>query len=223
MRYVKWSFWTLVSALLIAFLHYTLPQHDIVRIVGTDNRRVEVGDNSLFWSRADVGMANSTSRDVFFINAVYENGKTMEYRNEDTGWGWPPYFKVDTFGLQTQAKELTSTPDKQIWVSVTHYGWRNKLFTIFPNAVGMKQVDGPNVMIIPWVNIIILGFMAFVILMIRRMWLQFRERMVDPAMDKAGEAWDSVDARADAATAEVKGVWGRFTGWLGTWRGKPRK
>ncbi|MGB4827838.1 MAG: DUF1523 family protein [Paracoccaceae bacterium] len=223
MRYVKWSFWTLVSALLIAFLHYTLPQHDIVRIVGTDNRRVEVGDNSLFWSRADVGMANSTSRDVFFINAVYENGKTMEYRNEDTGWGWPPYFKVDTFGLQTQAKELTSTPDKQIWVSVTHYGWRNKLFTIFPNAVGMKQVDGPNVMIIPWVNIIILGFMAFVILMIRRMWLQFRERMVDPAMDKAGEAWDSVDARADAATAEVKGVWGRFTGWLGTWTGKPRK
>ncbi len=24
-------------------------------------------------------------------------------------------------------------------------------------------------------------------------------------------------------SAEVKGVWGRFTGWLGTWRGKPRR
>ena len=47
--------------LLFAFLHYTLPQHDIVRIVGTENRRVDIGDNSIFWSRAEVGMADSTS------------------------------------------------------------------------------------------------------------------------------------------------------------------
>lgn len=223
MRYVKWTVWLLLALLVFGFFHYTLPQHDIVRIVGTENRRVDIGDNSIFWSRAEVGMADSTSRDVFFINAVYPNGKTMEYRNEDTGWGWPPYFKVDSFGLQTQAKELISTVDKPIWVSITHYGWRNKLFTIFPNAVAVKQVEGPDTTIIPWVNIVILGFLAFVLLMIRKMWLQFRERTVDPALDRAGDAWDRVDARADAAADEVKGAWGRFTGWLGTWKGKPRK
>ena len=90
MRYVKWTFWLVLVLLVGGFLLYTLPQHDIVRIVGTENRRVDVGENSIFWSRAEVGMANSTSRDVFFINAVYPNGKTMEYRNEDTGWSWPP-------------------------------------------------------------------------------------------------------------------------------------
>ncbi|MGA0541446.1 DUF1523 family protein [Neotabrizicola sp. VNH66] len=216
MRYVKWTLWLIVALLLGSFLHYTLPQHDTVRIVGTETRRIDVGDNSIFWSRAEVGLANSTSRDVFFINAVFPDGSTMEYRNEDTGWGWPPYFKVDSFGLQTEAKEYTSTSAAPVWVSVTHYGWRNKLFTIFPNAVAVRRVDGPDATVIPWVNIVILTFLAFILFMIRRMWMQFRERMIDPTIDR-------IDAQADAARAEARGVWGRFSAWLGTWKGKPRR
>ena len=38
----------------------------------------------------------------------------------------------------------------------------------------------------------------------------------------AGEAWDSVDASADAARDRARGVFGRFTSWLGTWGGKGR-
>jgi hypothetical protein len=222
MRYVKWTVWALVVLLVGGFLHYTLPQTDIVRIVGTENRRIEVGENSIFWSRADVGMAESGSRDVFFINAVYEDGSTMEYRNEDTGWGWPPYFKVDSFGLDTEAKELVSTPAAPVWVAVTHYGWRNGLFTIFPNAIAVQRVDGPDASFIPWVNIAILTFIAFIAYMIRKMWLQFRERMVDPALAQAEQTWDGVEARADAAAGQARGVWSRITAWLGTWRGKPR-
>lgn len=220
MRYVKWGFWLVLVALVFAFLHYTLPQKDIVRIVGTENRRVDIGENSIFWSRAEVGMANSTSRDVFFINAVYPNGKTMEYRNEDTGWGWPPYFKIDSFGLQTQAKELASAAERPIWVAVTHYGWRNKFFTIFPNAVSVRQVEGPDVTLIPWVNIVILTFLAFILFMIRRIWMQFRERTIDPALDDVAETWDAVDARADAARERAAGRWGRFKAWLATWQSK---
>lgn len=217
MTFVKWTFWVLLAALVGAFLHYTLPQTDIVRIVGTENRRIQVGENSIFWARQDVGMAEGVAeRDVFFINTVYPDGSTMEYRNEDTGWGWPPYFKVDSFGLQTEAKELSSTTASPVWVAVTHYGWRNKLFTIFPNAVAVRQVEGPDATVIPWVNISILVFLAFVLLMIRKMWLQFRERMVDPALDR-------IDARADAAEARVKGVWGRIAAWAGTWRRKDRR
>ena len=89
--------------------------------------------------------------------------------------------------------------------------------------MAVKQVEGPDATIIPWVNIVILVFLAFILLMIRKMWLQFRERTVDPALDRAGDAWDKVDARADAAADEVRGVWGRFTGWLGSWKGKPRR
>lgn len=193
MRYLKWILFTILAVFAFGFLHYTLPQTDIVRIVGTENRRIDFGENSWFWASPDVGTAATGSRDVFFINAVYPDGDTMEYRNEDTGWGWPPYFKMDSFSTQTQAKELISSPSAPVWVAVTHYGWRNQLFTIFPNAVSVRQVESPDVRIIPWVNIVILTALAILFWMARRMWLQFRERMIEPAVIEAQEAAD--DAR----------------------------
>lgn len=223
MRYVKWTFWALIASVIFGFLHYTLPQHDIVRIVGTENRRIDFGENSIFWASPDGGTAASGNRDVRFINAVRANGKVIVYRNEDTGWGWPPYFKLDSSNLQTEAQAYTSTDANPKWVSMTHYGWRNEFLTIFPNAVAVKQVAGPDVTIIPWVNIIILSFLAFILFMVRRMWLQFRERTIDPALDDVAETWDEVEDSAGAARDRARGTWGRFTGWLGTWKAKPRK
>lgn len=191
MRYVKWTFWVILASVVFGFLHYTLPQHDIVRIVGTENRRIDIGENSWFWAGPDVGTAASPSRDVYFINAVYPDGGTMEYRNEDTGWGWPPYFKMDSSSTQTQAKDLISTSAAPIWVSITHYGWRNQLFTIFPNAIAMRQVDGPDVTIIPWVNVILLVLLLGLVLLIRAMWRQFHERMIEPAVIEMEETADS--------------------------------
>ncbi len=191
MRYVKWTFWVILASVVFGFLHYTLPQHDIVRIVGTENRRIDIGENSWFWAGPDVGTAASPSRDVYFINAVYPDGGTMEYRNEDTGWGWPPYFKMDSSSTQTQAKDLISTSAAPIWVSITHYGWRNQLFTIFPNAIAMRQVEGPDVTIIPWVNIILLAVLLALVLLIRAMWRQFHERMIEPAVIEMEETADS--------------------------------
>ncbi len=222
-RYIKWGFRITLLLFVVGFFHYTLPQHDIVRIVGTENRRIDVGVNSIFWSRPDVGMAEgNASRDVFFINAIYPDGSIMDYRNEDTGWGWPPYFKIDTFALQTKAKEMISPSSAPTWVSVTHYGWRNGLFTIFPNAVEVTRVDGQNARIIPWFNIVFFVVLGFVLFMLRRMWMQFRERTIDPVVASAGETWDSVDATADAARDRAKGIFGRFMAWLGTWSGKGR-
>lgn len=191
MRYVFRTILALLALLVFAFLHYTLPQHDIVRIVGTENRRIDIGENSWFWAMNDVGTVASTSRDIFFINAVLPNGKTMEYRNEDTGWGWPPYFKMDSFSTQTQAKELISSANAPIWVMVTHYGWRNQLFTIFPNAIALRKVEGPDVTIIPWVNIILLSALVALFLLVRAMWRQFRERMIEPAVIEIEETADS--------------------------------
>ena len=223
MRYVKWTLLSLIALLVFAFLHYTLPQHDIVRIVGTENRRIDFGENSIFWAQPDAGTAQGANRDVFFIQTVQPNGKPMVYRNEDTGWGWPPYFKLDSSNTQTEAQALVSSAEAPKWVSITHYGWRNEFFTIFPNAVSVQQVEGPDVRIIPWVNIIILTTLVFILFLLWRMWAQFRERTIDPALDDVAEAWDSVDAQVDAAQAWASGVWGRFKAWLGTWHGKPRK
>lgn len=223
MRYVKWTFLTLIALIVIGFLHYTLPQHDIVRVVNTYQERQDLGDwTRIFWSTPDDQSGTLTNRDVQFISTVMPNGKPMVYRNEDTGWNWPPYFKFDTASLQTQADDLKSTAEAPKWAVVTHYGWRNPYISAFPNAVSIKPVAGPDVTIIPWFNIFFLGFLLIVAFMIRRMWLQFRERSIDPVLEDVGEAWDGVEERADAAGAQARGVWGRFTAWIGTWKGKPR-
>ena len=147
----------------------------------------------------------------------------MVYRNEDTGWVWPPYFKYDSSTLQAEATNLRSSKEAPQWVSVTHYGWRLPIFSIFPNAVAVKAVDGPDVTIIPWVNIILLTALAFILFMIRRMWLQFRERTIDPALDDVAETWDEVEDRADQAREQAKGVFGRAVAWFGTWKAKPKR
>lgn len=223
MRTVKWTFLGLLALFVFAFFHYTLPQHDIGRIVGTENRRIDFGENSIFWASPDVGTAAGANRDVFFIQTIGKNGKPMVYRNEDTGWGWPPYFKLDSSNLQAEAQALVSTSAAPKWVSITHYGWRNEFFTIFPNAVAVKEVEGPDVRIFPWVNIIILTSILILLFVLWRMWAQFRERTIDPAIEDIEEAWDSVDERADQARARARGIWGRFRAWLDTWRGKPRR
>lgn len=216
MKYVKWTFWVVLVTTVFGFLHYTLPQHDIVRIADTYEKRIDFGENSIFWAAPDVGTATLSNRDVFFIQTIRPNGKPRVYRNEDTGWGWPPYFKLDTSNLQTEANDLKSTKDKPQWVSVTHYGWRSEFLSIYPNAVGVKAVDGPDVRIIPWVNIVILLVLAFAALMIWRMLAQFKERSIDPVLEDVGEVTDAVQDHAS-------GIWARFTAWLGTWSGKPRK
>lgn len=212
--YIKWGFRLTLLAIIAAFLHYTLPQRDIVRITGTYNRLTEVGANSIFYASPDSGATTSTvdRRDIRFIEAVFPDGDPMVYRNEDTGWIWPPYFKYDSSNLQAVATNSISPKDKPEWVAVTHYGWRLPIFTIFPNAVKIRPVAGPDVRLIPWVNIIVLTLLAALWFMLWRMWRQFRERMIEPAVDDLNNTLDAMDARADAAKDKARGFWGRMFG-----------
>jgi hypothetical protein len=206
---IKWGLRILAVLVVGLFLHYTLPQRDIVRIVDTGNRITQIGANWIFYSIEDTGTGaeTNTTRDIRFIDAVYpDDSSVMVYRNEDTGWFWPPYFKWDSSTLQAEATNLRSTAAAPRWVAVTHYGWRIPLLSAFPNAVKITPVEGPDVRLIPWVNIILLTFLAFLVFMVRKMWLQFRERMVDPALEDVGETFDAAGERVDAARKEI-GAW----------------
>jgi len=218
-RNLKWGVRALVALVVAAFLQYTLPQHDIVRITGTDNRLTTVGwENSIFYAAPDTGTAESaTNRYVRLIYAAFPDGKVMVYRNEDTGWVWPPYFKYDSSNLQAEASNLESKTEPYQWVSVTHYGWRAAWLSIYPNAVKIRAVAGPDVSIFPWVNVIILTLLLIAALMLRRMWLQFRERTIDPALTDMGDRLDEIDARTDAARAGLRGFWGRMGARLRSW------
>lgn len=193
MGYIKWTviltFWVLVAS----FLHYTLPQHDVARITDTEVRRVDPGENSWFWAQADVGSdGNVSNRDVFFISAVRDSGGVMVYRNEDTGWGWPPYFKFDTSNLQAEAADLRSTSANPQWVVIKHYGWRNEFLTIYPNAISVRPVDTPDVQIIPWINIIILALLAATFWAIWVRWRRFRRSRIDPVIEDVGDSFEAV-------------------------------
>ena len=214
MRYVKWfviiAFWVLVAG----FLHYTLPQHDVARITDTYEKRIDPGENRWFWSNAASGESTVVSnRDVFFIQTRLNNDKVMVYRNEDTGWGWPPYFKFDTSNLQAEAADLRSTSANPTWVAITHYGWRNEFMSIFPNAVSVRQVDGPDVTIIPWVSIIVLLLFAALAWGIWVRWKRFRAARIDPLVSDMGDSWD-------AAGHNLKERRGRFSRWLDSWKQK---
>lgn len=207
MRYVKWTLRIVLAIVVFAFLHYTLPQHDIVRITDTYEKRVDPGANAWFWASRESGSDPTvTSRDVFFIQAVRPNGKVIVYRNEDTGWGWPPYFKFDTSNLQAEAADLRSTKDNPQWVIVTHYGWRNEFLSIYPNAVAIRPVDDPQTPIVPWFNIIFLTILVLGLLTLRQLWLRFRRSRIDPLFAPRG----GPDSGSDTGTGR-----GRLGRWFG--------
>lgn len=192
MRKVKWAIWGILLLVVAGFLNYTLPQHDVVRITEAYNRLTTVSwANKYFYASPDTGTAESKdTRDIRFINAVFPDGSVKVYRNEDTGWIWPPYFKYDSSNLQAVATNLKSSDTAPKWVMVTHYGWRFAPMSIYPNAIRITEVSGPDVTYFPWLNVIILTLLAVLAFMIRRMWLQFWERMVDPAVANVQEAGD---------------------------------
>ena len=77
----------------------------------------------------------------------------------------------------------------------------------------MKLLDSPDVRVIPWFNIFFFGFLIVGIAFLRAMWMQFRERSIDPLIDSAED-------RFDEASADIAEQKGRVTRWLGTWKKK---
>ncbi len=188
MVYIKWGLRVLILLIVGAFLHYTLPQHDVARITDTYSRISPI-KYPIFWSNEAAGGTTARGRDVFMIETFGTNDKPMIYRNEDTDWGWPPYFKFDTANLQADASNLVSTAADPQWVMVRHYGWRSKLLSIYPNAISIWPVEGPDVRIIPWFKIAFLTVLAGLYWGIRVRWIRFRERRIKPVYDEWTDGW----------------------------------
>lgn len=216
MRHVGWILKAVFALLVFLFLDYTLPSRETVRITNTYNRLTDLGANRIFYASPDTGAVENAAgqRDIRFIDTVRPNGKPRVYRNEDTGWIWPPYFKYDSSNLQAVATDLRSTAEAPRWVSMTSYGWRIAWLTVFPNAIAITPVSGPDSDPLNWVALLILVILGLLLVLIRGIWAQFRERMIDPTVARMDRGLDRVDARADQAR-------GRFRRWIDSWR-RPR-
>ncbi|MHA1529944.1 MAG: DUF1523 family protein [Alphaproteobacteria bacterium] len=192
----------IAALLLIAgFLHYSLPSRDVVRIVGTDVVREDVQ------RRDSQGDMATVTRDVRFIYAKWPGGGDQVYRNEDTGWGWPPYFKFDTADLAASATDLVSTAEAPGWVVVRHYGWRIPVLSMFPNALSIRPASGPDENLLPWFNIVFIALLVLSVLIVRRMLIILFRRHVDPVIEE-------IDREFDERAGAVAGNYRRARRWF---------
>ena len=158
LRRMKYTVAVLLIALIVSFLHYNLLRTDVVNVVGTDVKRTDKDKKN-----------QSADRDVRFITSVTRDGDARVYRNEDTGIGWPPYFKFDSADLTAQAQSFASEGDKT-WILVTYYGWRIQVLSLFPNAISLKQVEREysHLPIFNTVVLVVLGVGAFLLVRVVR-------------------------------------------------------
>jgi hypothetical protein len=153
---VKYALQALFIMLVAAVLHYNLPRTQVAQIMGTDVKRL---DSTTRGKSADNLQRKGVKvRDVRFINAQSQGGKIEVFRNEDTGWGWPPYMKFDSADITAEAQTFATAEGKP-WVLLKYYGWRIHIFDMFPNIISLKQVSR-DYNHIPWFNLVFLLVLA---------------------------------------------------------------
>ena len=196
LRWIKAGCVLTCLGICVGFLHYTLPQRDVVRVTSTEVLRKDFsGLTRIFYAQPDSGDAAADSRDVRLIYAITPNGRPSIYRNEDTGFGWPPYFKLDSSNLQGQAADAISTKDAPQWYVIRHYGWRSPFLSIYPNAVSIWPVEGPDVRLIPWFNItfllVLFAVARAIYVRVKRLW----DRRVEPRLEQMEAGFDETRDR----------------------------
>ncbi len=190
LKTIKYILLALIVLAVAGVLCYTLPHTKVVQITGTDVKRMVTGGPEKPGTEAKARQSEKPAgiRDVRFINTITREGKVLVFRNEDTGWGWPPYFKFDSADLAAEAQEY-ATANPKPWVLVKYYGWRIKIFAMFPNAISLKKVPR-DYNHFPLFNIVFLclffGLLIYLYIKLRRMGRRIKERFgkqKEPAAD----------------------------------------
>ncbi|WP_028451480.1 DUF1523 family protein [Chitinilyticum aquatile] len=113
-----------------AFLDYFLPEKTVTTITGVE---VKLSDKDGPVSKSNP--ADGPASDVFYIYTARDVTDIRVYRNEDTRWGWPFYFKFDSADVQARAAALASEKKPAL---ITSYGWRITMFSVYPNVTSVS-------------------------------------------------------------------------------------
>lgn len=156
MKWLKRSL--LVILLLVASaaavgLHYVLPRQVVAEVTGVEVKRMDKDGVINAENPAD-----GPTRDVYFINTRNpDTQKVRVYRNEDTGFGFPWYFKFSSADDQALAQSL-SRNENQLAL-IRYYGWRASMLSMFPNLTSIKATDSRDLPF-PWFNTLFFGVLA---------------------------------------------------------------
>lgn len=173
MKYLKYTVFTLIFAIfasLIGAVSYVMPHYSAGVVAGVEVKRA---DKDGIINKNNV--ADGPTHDVYFIYTHQPNDdtKVQVYRNEDTRWGFPFYFKFNSADLAGMAQSL----DKQL-VQIKYYGWRIKIFNTFPNVVSIKplsNVDSLSHPIFSYILYVILLIGLFFTIQLVRGWFDSRK------------------------------------------------
>ena len=128
----------------IVFCAYSLPSHIKVHVTGTEVTRKNTQDQD----------GVSRPYDVRYVMAEDLEGGAHMFRNQDTGWGWPPFFKFDSGDIAAEAQNF-SVDGREDVVLLKYYGFRIRLLSLFPNIVSMRTVTA-DYQPIPWFTLFFL-------------------------------------------------------------------
>lgn len=149
---VSLSFFTVLAGT----VNYAMPSYDDTYVTGMEVRRM---DKDGVISKSNP--ADGEVRDVYFIftenSGDSDVAKVMVYRNEDTGWGLPPYFKFSSADIQAKAQAYAN--DKQR-VQIKYYGWRINWMNEFRNIVSIQPLAEDEAKAMPIVSYVLYAILA---------------------------------------------------------------
>ena len=96
-----WSAIGLFALISAIWLDYYLPEKTITTITGVEVKRVD--------KDGPIGRENPAdgpTTDVYYIYTSQPDDEVRVFRNEDTRWSWPWYFKFNSADVQAKAKTL---------------------------------------------------------------------------------------------------------------------
>ena len=138
---------------LIGATNYAMPSYETTVVTGMEVRRMD--KDGLISAK---NPADGEVRDVYFLFTEQpESKKVMVYRNEDTGWGLPPYFKFGSADIQAKAQAFAN--EKQL-VEIKYYGWRVNWLNEFRNIVSINPLAEGETNSNPWFSYILYAFFA---------------------------------------------------------------
>jgi len=184
--YLRRALWAACVLFVAAYglaLTYALPRTQILRLSGTDV------------ATTSTEVANALS----FVHAVDRHGRSLVFRNEDTGWGFPPYFFKRSSEVAKEASRLASSNNR--WVALMYYGFRVPLMGAYPNVVGIESASRAAEPQAPWFNIVFLlahpivgGYLAW-------KWVRWRK----PALEHVSGAEPTPAAACPGADSSAQG------------------
>jgi hypothetical protein len=162
---IGWTGGLVLLVLYIGFWAYALPGRMKVHITGTEVTRKDVQNAE----------GQLRTRDVRYIMAEDLDGEAHMFRNQDTGFGWPPVFKFNSGDLAAEAQAYATDHRNEI-VLIKYYGFRIRVLSLFPNALSMETVQA-DYQPVPW-ETFLLVFLHFVLIV--GGWILLRDRRESP-------------------------------------------